>query len=966
MPEVDYPDIEIKDDTTIGAAEENFVNVYKNLTVDENNKHVLHEELVTIPKKEYVDEVAENLKEELGESIVAESNEWKVVDEAGNIIFSVDANGAHTTELTLDGKKAATEEYVGDAIANIKIPETDLTDYATKKYVDNKVADLVNSAPEALNTLGELATALENHEDAYDALLETVGGKATKTELEDLKTEISESIVSETTEFHIVDDDGNIIASINENGFETTKVVVDGISVKNKDETLAISDKTIVGAINELNGKISNESKFSEGLEYQLYYSNEFYSVFGIGTCTDDFVIIPSEYEGLPVTSIYDYAFTHPAGVEYGEASFTSIFIPKSVTNGMYFSLPMGHPVTVFCEAESQPDGWYPDWQTDNLTVIWGFANDFVTVNEKIDAVSKEIADAINELNNKINEGGAGDAPQISITYLELKALRDSSELVPGMFYRITDYQCTTTQENTRAMNNQFDIIVQALDVNKLSENASATWHEGFEYFADVNLAAWELKYSLDNDTNRFLWADEENGTGVIYYMKDEHNNECPYDFKNIQYKRWKGNIITEGSAKYADLINLYNYFGPDYYDNDYLMDRAQTYYDTLRSMTKNKISNIGGLLYSLGLLGKYIRVGELSMDDPTLYTYLTDGVNYSLSDDAYIVSTGYHDDEGVNISYMVIDNSVDYWFYTFSEGIIDKSTGGFSNITDSSIISEYVYGNELKVYTFYRDVEKLSANVFLGNANSNIFGYDCYSNTFGENCNSNTFGNDCYYNTFGKSCNSNTFGDLCYSNIFGNSSCTRFNGSCYYNTFGDSCSSNEFGDSCYSNIFGNECRYNTFGDNCDSNIFGDKCYSNKFGCSCYSNIFGDNCSSNEFGDSCSSNIFGNDCSSNTLGDSCSSNIFGNDCSSNTFGNSCYSNIFGNSTAQDEIMNHVRYIRFAEGCQYIKLITEDSSNAYVQDIVVSAGVRGNRKLQVSRNAAPVVFEAANTTHIILD
>jgi hypothetical protein len=69
-------------------------------------------------------------------------------------------------------------------------------------------------------------------------------------------------------------------------------------------------------------------------------------------------------------------------------------------------------------------------------------------------------------------------------------------------------------------------------------------------------------------------------------------------------------------------------------------------------------------------------------------------------------------------------------------------------------------------------------------------------------------------------------------------------------------------------------------------------------------------------------------------------------------------------------MNNVKYIRFAEGCQHIKLITEDSSNAYVQDIVVSAGVRGTfnnyRELQVSRNAAPVVFEAANTTHIILD
>ena len=28
-------------------------------------------------------------------------------------------------------------------------------------------------------------------------------------------------------------------------------------------------------------------------------------------------------------------------------------------------------------------------------------------------------------------------------------------------------------------------------------------------------------------------------GKGTITYLKDEFNNECPYDFKNIQYKRW-------------------------------------------------------------------------------------------------------------------------------------------------------------------------------------------------------------------------------------------------------------------------------------------------------------------------------------------------------------------------------------------------------------------------------------------
>ena len=42
----------------------------------------------------------------------------------------------------------------------------------------------------------------------------------------------------------------------------------------------------------------------------------------------------------------------------------------------------------------------------------------------------------------------------------------------------------------------------------------------------------------MDNDKKRFAWADNSSvGRGVVYYMKDEFNNECPYDFKNIQYK---------------------------------------------------------------------------------------------------------------------------------------------------------------------------------------------------------------------------------------------------------------------------------------------------------------------------------------------------------------------------------------------------------------------------------------------
>ena len=66
---------------------------------------------------------------------------------------------------------------------------TALTGLATETYVNSKVADLVGTAPETLDTLGEIATALENNSEVVDTLNEAIGKKADKTALNGLATE---------------------------------------------------------------------------------------------------------------------------------------------------------------------------------------------------------------------------------------------------------------------------------------------------------------------------------------------------------------------------------------------------------------------------------------------------------------------------------------------------------------------------------------------------------------------------------------------------------------------------------------------------------------------------------------------------------------------------------------------------------------------------------------------------------
>lgn len=67
------------------------------------------------------------------------------------------------------------------------------------------------------------------------------------------------------------------------------------------------------------------EKKISEGLKYTLNKEKTGYNVSSIGTCKDHVLIIPEEYNGLPVTGLADYAF-------YSATALTGIILPENIT----------------------------------------------------------------------------------------------------------------------------------------------------------------------------------------------------------------------------------------------------------------------------------------------------------------------------------------------------------------------------------------------------------------------------------------------------------------------------------------------------------------------------------------------------------------------------------------------------------------------------------------------------------
>ena len=349
-----------------------------------------------------------------------------------------------------------------------------------------------------------------------------------------------------------------------------------------------------------------------------------------------------------------------------------------------------------------------------------------------------------------------GEANMVPITYAALKALRDSEQLVPGTWYRITDYDCTTIAPGTISAHHQFDIVVLAIDSGALDENAFACRNAEDLYFSGEHLDAWRLKYCIDNDKSRFGWAQEESsyivtggetyylsykgnyweyrrfdpvmgdlfsftspnpsvgdfafensdltgrsteitdvcvgGKGVIYWMRDEWGNEAPYDFKNIRFARWAVTDLTSNSLTIEALQSLIDIFVYNDKDNPFFFGLKDTNYTQ----------------------------GDLTFE---------------------------------------IDGKNDAYYYTFG-GDTDQSLNGGAN---------GCYGNVIKPWIDNLGVQQLNNGVWVKtdggkkqNHHSTTCGYNCHDFTCGNGCYGWTCGNGCYYWTCGNDCYGWTCGNGC------------------------------------------------------------------------------------------------------------------------------------------------------------------------------------------------------------
>ena len=336
---------------------------------------------------------------------------------------------------------------------------------------------------------------------------------------------------------------------------------------------------------------------------------------------------------------------------------------------------------------------------------------------------------------------GLGGITVEETTYADLVVRRDNNELQAGSWYRIIDYMTTTGSydEEVRSAQHPFDLLVMATSSNTLAEKAHALHSERDSegYFANNNLAAWEVWYCLDNDIriNRRMWTNEDgDGTGVIYRLIDEWGNDCPYDHKNIQFKRYN----TEGDYV-SDVVDE--------------ADWENTHYILANSMDEFSNMNI------------------IDEDDYVwVYTY-NKALNAQLDglQDASMIGFAMEDAAGAYYNKACHENKMKPFY---SSMVIDDITYIVQVLNNIVVIAASdtenddavkIYGNEFGVGNYNM--------TFLEHAYSNKFGDDCrnfvgvkfYRNTFGNDCNYNSFGNDCLYNQFGNGCGSNQIGNYIY-----------------------------------------------------------------------------------------------------------------------------------------------------------------------------------------------------------
>lgn len=521
-----------------------------------------------------------------------------------------------------------------------------------------------------------------------------------------------------------------------------------------------------------------------------------------------------------------------------------------------------------------------------------------------------------------------GAAPLVPSSYTNFLTLINTSTLVPGQNYVITDFatrhyipNAQTDPSTPAGVLNTGGIeplIVQAATVNTIHAEAISTLNPTDELLYEV----------VDSTT-------AGGNKGRIFYRKDtKTNNTAHYDWRVVLFRRWirgsieyyttwpgviveyiiqdyytfsneasptiavaHGNYIGPVSTTFkSDGLNnivigtsagkraMNNVFGNDCFDNTFESETSpQSAFYGIGVYDTGNTTEIPGNQFGNAFIGNTIFKGSFwgntfkGYTQNNIFRYWTANNTFG----SYILNN-------IFCNYFE-ENSVDSWFedniFLCDGGVYGSSFGLYNtnntigSIESDAYIGDCVFGNGW------------GYNTFIGtdfSVNNTSFGNDCTDNVFRlsntQSMYANTFENDCRANIFGNSIpgegfSSNISCDLRYNHFENNFQSNSFLGVPFNgdNDFNSGVRNNHFGPKMISNTFRNMAvvaneigaafKNNQFGQSVTLNAQARQFYGNKIGAGSQLNVgTGDSVYNNNISNNFSSNTnIGTDFRNNTI-----------------------------------------------------------------------------------------------------
>lgn len=522
----------------------------------------------------------------------------------------------------------------------------------------------------------------------------------------------------------------------------------------------------------------------------------------------------------------------------------------------------------------------------------------------------------------------------ISKTYAELKALRESSSLVPGQYYKITDFQ--TKWFNQATGSGLFLItspVIEPLNVlaiatNKFSNMATSDLYPNdIIYYDFEEVYARGMLYGYTSIVGFKGWITRRND--MVRQI------DIPYDWRHITVNCCRPDLSSVPEWSSTVTYNRY----------DVVKVNNKLYYCMYSNNTDTPTPN---------------------GDSWRSFTAFNEGLTYFPTDETFGFRAWKPD--GNYLINLPADISTRTQKYIFDTGGAESSSGtnGYTNFSNVKIEGKS-YSNIFLIN---------GGNIKIGSALLNLIGANCYDleagndfsyNIISQNCEGNKLGDSFQWNKTNSGNHSslqfkgNIFISSTSENLLGVMQNNRFNVGTYYNYFSNNPTTNNIidnsfygntlpftmrrnivgpsfynNDLCLSrdmydnaiigNFYHNTITYGSFFNNTIYNSF----YSNTINGGFYQNTIQTFCFNNTFldayyntiGTQCHYNNIGGNFSQNVIGDSFSFNIIGANFFQNNIGSTFRGNAVGTNFYYNNIENEFKNNTISN---YFRRNTIDSS-----------------------------------------